>query len=155
MDGIQGAVLSVKVKYLADWNRSRRRNAAIYSRLLGDVKGIALPGEADYREHVYHLYPVRCHNRDLLGRYLTGKEIGWGIHYPVPVHLQEAYRFLGHKRGDFPVAEACAEAMISLPMFAELTEEQIAYVCREIESFISGSRGVVKEDRILSAGLQG
>jgi dTDP-4-amino-4,6-dideoxygalactose transaminase len=92
--------------------------------------------EADYARHIYHIYAVRVENRDALMSDLAKKDIGCGIHYPLPIHLQEAYRFLGHEKGSFPVAERCAQELVSLPMFAELTPGQIEQVCREIRSFL-------------------
>jgi dTDP-4-amino-4,6-dideoxygalactose transaminase len=134
MDGLQGAVLSVKLKYLPAWNEARRKNAALYSNLLMDVKEITLPTEMDYARHVYHLYAIRTHNRDDLKGYLAERGIECGIHYPVPVHLQEAYRHFGILKGTFPVAEKCAEEFLSLPMYPELTREQIGYVATELRN---------------------
>ncbi len=128
MDGIQGAILSVKLKYLESWNEARRANARIYDEALKEVDGITLPCEAGYGRHVYHLYAVRVPQRDLLSNTLKEKGISCGIHYPVPVHLQNAYSHLGIESGSLPVSEACALDFLSLPMYAELTEEQIYYV---------------------------
>ncbi len=135
MDGIQGAVLNVKLPYLPAANEARRKNAALYSELLADVAGIRLPSEMEYANHVYHLYVVRVKERDEFMKALAGKGIGCGIHYPVPVHLQEAYAFLGHGAGSFPVAESCAAEIVSLPMFPELSNEQIHYVVDAIRGF--------------------
>src|SRR3989339_1446546 len=128
MDGIQGAILNVKLKYLAGWNESRRANAREYTRLLSPVEGILLPHEATYAKHIYHIYAIRTKQRDRLMARLAEKGISCGIHYPVPIHLQDAYRCLGLKVGSFPVAEKCADELLSLPMFPELTTEAIAYV---------------------------
>jgi dTDP-4-amino-4,6-dideoxygalactose transaminase len=127
MDGIQGAVLSVKLKYLPKWNEARRNNAQQYNAQLGDSDNVLIPREMDYAKHVYHVYALRVKNRDGLISKLGEKGIGTNVHYPVPVHLQNAYEFLGLKQGSFPVAERVASEFISLPMFAELTEEQIQY----------------------------
>lgn len=135
MDGIQGAVLSVKLKRLESWNKARRKNARLYNELLSDVDGVITPGEADYAKHVYHIYAIRVQNRDILIKKLTEKNIACGIHYPVPIHLQEAYSFLGHGKGSFPIAEKCAEEFVSLPMFPELTREQIEYIVNQIKTF--------------------
>ena len=121
MDGFQGAVLSVKLKYLPQWNESRRKNAAIYNQLFAGFGSVVTPIEMDYGKHVYHVYALRVKNRDGLISALAEKGIGTNIHYPVPVHLQDAYSFLGLKKGSFPVAEQCAAEFVSLPMFAELT----------------------------------
>src|SRR5215207_4052832 len=135
LEGIQGAVLGVKLKYLDDWNALRRRHAARYRALLAplaDSGALALPVEADYAEHVYHLVVVRTDARDRLQRYLSAAGVQTGIHYPVPVHLQPAYAALGHREGDFPVAESQAKRVLSLPMFAELTEHQLKYVAHAL-----------------------
>ncbi|MGA7828358.1 MAG: DegT/DnrJ/EryC1/StrS family aminotransferase [Geobacteraceae bacterium] len=137
MDGIQGAVLSVKLKYLAKWNEARRKNAALYHRLLQDLDGIILPLEMDYAKHVYHIYAVRVKNRDALAAKLANSGINCMIHYPIPVHLQEAYHHLGLKKGSFPVSEKCMEEFLSLPMYPELTEEQIEYVAQELRNIFS------------------
>jgi dTDP-4-amino-4,6-dideoxygalactose transaminase len=128
MDGIQGAILNVKLKYLSSWNESRRAHAREYTRLLSPVEGVRLSREASYAKHIYHIYAIRTKQRDRFMARLAEKGISCGIHYPVPIHLQDAYRFLGLKAGSYPVAEKCADELLSLPMFPELTTEQIAYV---------------------------
>ncbi len=128
MDGLQGAVLCVKLAHLPAWNDARRKNAGLYTCLLTDREEIILPREMDYARHVYHLYVIRTRCRDDLKSYLAEKGIVCGIHYPVPVHLQEAYRHFGIQKGTFPVAEKCAEEFLSLPMYPELTREQIECV---------------------------
>jgi dTDP-4-amino-4,6-dideoxygalactose transaminase len=136
MDGFQGAVLSVKLKYIDSWNASRRENAATYGRFLAaGADGLILPVEADYAKHIYHIYAVRMKDRDTLMDALGKKGIATGIHYPIPLHLTGAYRSLGYKEGDFPVAERCASEFISFPMFPELTEEQIHYVADAIKEW--------------------
>jgi dTDP-4-amino-4,6-dideoxygalactose transaminase len=135
MDGLQGAVLSVKLKHLADWNEARRRNAKMYNDLLADLDEITIPQEASYAKHIYHIYAIRVQNRDVLMKALAEQGISCGIHYPVPVHLTEAYRSLGLKKGSFPVAESCAKELLSLPMFPELSKEQIEQVAFEIKRF--------------------
>ncbi len=134
MDGFQGAVLSVKLKHLSQWNESRRKNAQLYNQLLSDVDGIILPTEADYAKHVYHIYAILIDNRQQLMDALAKEQISCGIHYPVPLHLQEAYSSLGYKKGNFPITEKCCEQLVSLPMFPELTSEQISYVVEKIKS---------------------
>lgn len=138
MDGFQGAVLSVKLRHLPRWNEARRTLAKAYIESLESVPGIALPREAPYARHVYHLFPVRVRGRDSLIQALGAKGIFCGIHYPVPVHLQDAYRSLGLKVGSFPVAEAAASEFVSLPMFPELTLEQVRLVCSEIHRWVRG-----------------
>ena len=136
LDAIQAAVLRIKLKRLHVWNNSRRKNAALYTELLQDVSGITLPVKAELTESVYHLYVILADNRDGLQKFLSEKGIATGLHYPLPLHLQKAYAHLGHKKGDFPVAEHTAERLLSLPMYPELTEEQIHYVCSSIRQFV-------------------
>jgi dTDP-4-amino-4,6-dideoxygalactose transaminase len=136
MDGIQGAILSVKLKHLPAWNDARRKNAALYDALLKDAKGVATPQKAAYAKHVYHIYAIRVKDRDALIAALTAKDIHCGIHYPIPLHLQEAYKSLGYRKGAFPVAETAASEFVSLPMFAELTGEQIARVATELKAIV-------------------
>jgi dTDP-4-amino-4,6-dideoxygalactose transaminase len=152
LEGIQGAVLNVKLKYLDGWNDLRRAHAARYRELLtgahssgdnGDDNNgdnsLALPQELPYARHIYHLYVVQSGERDALQKHLSAAEIQTGIHYPVPVHLQPAYASLGHRAGDFPVAERQAARVLSLPMFPELTDEQIARVAASVHAFdVSG-----------------
>ncbi|MFC1634696.1 DegT/DnrJ/EryC1/StrS family aminotransferase [Planctomycetota bacterium] len=138
MDGFQGAVLSVKLKHLPAWNEARRKNAQIYNDLLAKIDGVITPFEADYAKHVYHVYAIRIKNRDALIRALAEKDVSCGIHYPVPIHLQEAYRFLGYEKGNFPIVEKCTEELVSLPMFPELSREQIERgVCHEIKCLLT------------------
>lgn len=133
MDGFQGAVLSVKLKYLPAWNEARRKNAALYNTLLNGADGVITPREMDYAKHVYHIYAIRAKKRDELIAKLGEKGVNCGIHYPVPVHLQNAYVSLGLKPGSFPVAEKVASEFVSLPMFPELTSEQIEYVATAVK----------------------
>lgn len=135
MEGIQGAVLDVKLKYIADWTRRRQENAQWYRECLQAIPELILPAERADSTHVYHLYAVRVQRREELIQFLQAADIQTGIHYPVPCHLQEAYANLGHQAGDFPVAERCANSELSLPMFPELTREQIEYVSDAIRRF--------------------
>lgn len=137
MDGFQGAVLSVKLKHLPAWNDARKRNARLYDELLADADDVITPVEVDRAGHVYHVYAIRTKDRDALINYLAEKNVYCGIHYPMPIHLQNAYSFLGKGKGSFPVAEKCAEQLVSLPMFPELSKEQIEYVVRETKHFIA------------------
>jgi dTDP-4-amino-4,6-dideoxygalactose transaminase len=127
MDGVQGAVLGVKLRYLEGWTEARRRNAAEYSRNLADT-GIGLPRERRDCRHVFHLYVVRLDQRDLWRGRLAEAGVQTGVHYPIPVHLQPAYRDLGYSSGDFPVCERASAEVLSLPMFPELTGDQIRQV---------------------------
>jgi dTDP-4-amino-4,6-dideoxygalactose transaminase len=133
MDGIQGAVLSVKLKHLGTWNAARRKNAHRYNELLRGF-GITLPVEADHAKHVYHVYVVRVKGRDQVISGLAEKGINCGIHYPIPIHLQNAYSSLNLGAGSFPVAELCASEFLSLPMFPELSREQIEYVATQLKA---------------------
>jgi len=136
LDAIQAGVLRIKLKRLAGWNESRRQNAQYYNELLSEIDGVTIPVEADFANAVYHLYVIFVDNRDALQKYLADKGIGTGLHYPVPLHLQKAYSHMGHKEGSFPVAENAAKRLLSLPMFPELTREQIKYVCDTIKAFM-------------------
>jgi len=128
MDGIQGAVLSVKLRRLAAENERRRQLADLYRRLLDGCPGVMLPEEAADARHVWHIYPVLVANRDAVLSAMGGRGVSCGIHYPGPLHLEDAYRSLGIGKGAFPVAERCADQELSLPMFAYLTDDQAAYV---------------------------
>ena len=137
MDGIQGAVLSVKLKHLAKWTEARRRNARIYDELLQGVHAVVPPKEAAYGKHVFHLYAIRVAERDRLIAALAEKEIFCGIHYPIPVHLLDAYKSLNLGKGSFPVAEKNAADFVSLPMFPELTREQIDYTVKGLKESLA------------------
>lgn len=129
MDGLQGAVLRVKLRHLEEWTEGRRTVAATYRELLADHPAVRLPEERDGARHVYHLFVVRVEDRDGLRRTLGEAGIATGIHYPLPLHRLTAYRRLGHGKGSFPVSEAICEDILSLPMYAELTRDQITAVC--------------------------
>jgi len=133
MDGLQGSVLSVKLQHLRNWNKSRRNNAQLYNEQLSNIDGIIVPKEADYANHVYHIYAVRVHERDAFISNLAEKDIYCGIHYPVPIHLTEAYKFCGYEIGSFPVSEKLANELVSLPMFPEMTPDQVDYVVKNIK----------------------
>ncbi|OGV63264.1 MAG: hypothetical protein A3K19_12905 [Lentisphaerae bacterium RIFOXYB12_FULL_65_16] len=126
LDTLQAAVLRVKLKRLPAWNEARRAHACRYNEQLKD-SGVVTPVEAPGRKHIYHLYVVRTQNREGLRQHLEGRGVAVGIHYPVPVHLQAAYKDLGYAEGAFPITEQHAAHVLSLPMFPELTEEQIGY----------------------------
>jgi len=136
LDAIQAGVLRIKLKHLASWNESRRKNAAYYNKRLSAIPGIQLPVEADYARSVYHLYVIHTDRRDELQQFLGEKGIATGLHYPLPLHLQNAYAHLGLKEGTFPVAENSARRLLSLPMFPELTQDQMDYVADSIHAFV-------------------
>ena len=134
MEGIQGAVLGVKLKHLAKWTSERRRIAHRYHELLADTP-LQLPREADYAQSAYHLYVVRHLRRDGLKQHLEDNTIGCGLHYPVPLHLQKCYASLGYQVGDFPIAEKAARECLSLPIYPELTDAQVETVAAVIGRF--------------------
>lgn len=131
MEGLQGGILSVKLKYLDRWNDQRRVAAAEYSRVLAETD-LEAPMEMPYNHHVYHLYVIQSSKRDLLREQLTDAGIESGLHYPTPLHLQEAYRFLGYKHGDFPVTEAVKDRILSLPIYPGIQSETIARVVSQL-----------------------
>lgn len=136
LDAIQAGILRVKLKHLETWNEKRRDAARRYQELFrGADEEVTLPHEPWWAQGVYHLYVVRVHDRDILQNRLTGEQIGTGIHYPVPLHLQEACRKLGYKKGAFPVAERVSVELLSLPMFPQITEEQQYRVVQAILDF--------------------
>ena len=137
MAGMQGAILRVKLRHLEDWTQARRAHAAYYDQLLADAD-VATPTAMPHARHVYHLYVIRSSQRDALQNALGEKKIYTGIHYPIPVHMQKAHADLGYKQGDFPVTEKAADEILSLPMFAELLDEEIVQVCEAIKEFTNG-----------------
>jgi len=134
LDTMQAAVLRVKLPHLDAWNASRRRAAATYAELLADLPMVT-PVTAEDVEHIFHLYVVRVHNREALMEHLRQLGVATGLHYPIPIHLQPAYGELGYKRGDFPITEAFAETILSLPIFPELDDDKVAYVVDGIRDF--------------------
>lgn len=134
LDTIQAAVLLVKLKYLESWSKARLNAARLYNKLLKDTPVIT-PRIPEDSIHVFHLYVIRTPKRDLLSDYLNKEGIATGLHYPVPIHLQEAYKQLGHRKEDFPVSEKLSGEILSLPMFPELKEPQIEYISKTIKKF--------------------
>lgn len=139
LDALQAGLLHVKLQHLADWNEKRRLRAAEYSRLLKDANDIVAPNEPAWSKAVYHLYVIRCKDRDALMSHLKEQGIGSGIHYPIPLHLQNAYAWREYKMGDFPVTEKVAREIVSLPMYPRLTAEQQRRVVHEVLSFTSSA----------------
>lgn len=137
MDGIQAAVLRIKLRHLNEANNLRREHSATYSRAFAGIEGIITPREASYAKHVYHIYSIRVQGRDEVMRSLEARGIGCGIHYPIPVHLQEAYGALGYSQRSFPVAEVCAGEFLSLPMFPELTTLQLEVVVDAVRDAVA------------------
>lgn len=135
LDTLQAAFLSLKIKHLDHWTQQRQQAAAQYTEQLAEVADLQLPMCAPQASHVYHLYVIRHPRRNQLQDFLQKNGIQTAIHYPTPPHLQAAYKDLGFKKGAFPIAESLAETSLSLPMFAGITPEQIAYVCEIIRRF--------------------
>jgi len=141
MEGMQGAILRVKLRRLEDWTESRRAHAAEYDRLLADTN-LQTPAAMPGMRHVYHIYAVRVREREAIQKSLAADGIQTGIHYPAPVHVQPAYAGLGYKRGDFPNAESAAAEVISLPMFPEMTQPQIEAVAAAVRRAVGSKQGV-------------
>ncbi|MCM8786990.1 MAG: DegT/DnrJ/EryC1/StrS family aminotransferase [Candidatus Omnitrophica bacterium] len=135
IDEIQAAILRIKLKYLNRWNKERRKKAILYKKELKKIREIKVPLEIKHSEGVYHLFVIRAKKRNDLKRYLEKKGIITGIHYPLPIHLVESFRYLGYKNGDFPVSEKLSAEVLSLPLYAEINSEKIKYVTEEIKSF--------------------
>lgn len=144
MEGIQGAVLGVKLKYIDKWTDERRRVATRYKELLGNLEQLILPDEMPGHKHVYHLYVIKVNVgniqknqeiRNKLQTYLQEQKISTGLHYPVPLHMQECFKHLDYKQGDFPETEKLAKSGLSLPMYPELSNAQIEYVVSAIKKF--------------------
>lgn len=136
LDAIQAAVLSVKLQYLDDENRRRREHARTYDRLLDGLPDLIPPFCPQQAGHVHHIYAVLVRDRQDVMRKLEKRGIGAGIHYPVPLHLQSAYRILGYESGDFPIAECCASGFVSLPMYPELLPDQVAHVAATVRECV-------------------
>jgi dTDP-4-amino-4,6-dideoxygalactose transaminase len=150
LDAIQAGILQVKLRHLSKWTELRRDAAAHYRELLGTLAGnyIGLPDEPEWTKCVYHLFVIRASNRDGLIKHLAGKGIGTGIHYPVPLHLQNAYANLGYRSGDFPVAEALAREIVSLPMYPQLTVDQRIRVASEVVEFVTSQKPLLARVKI-------
>jgi dTDP-4-amino-4,6-dideoxygalactose transaminase len=143
LDGLQAAVLRVKMRYMARWNEQRRERAAAYDRLFAQagLGGTSSPVQLPFRDeralHVFHQYVIRAQRRDELRSFLAEHGIGTEIYYPIPLHLQPCFAYLGYRQGDFPEAERAAREVLALPMFPELTEEEQKYVVEAVAEFYS------------------
>jgi len=135
LEGMQGAILDVKLKYLPEWTEKRRRNADLYRSALAGIPEVVVPREMAGARHVYHIFCVRVPRRDELIKYLGDHQVYTGIHYPIPCHQQNAYADLGYKAGDLPLSESYAGQLLSLPMSEMLKEEELLYVCETIKQF--------------------
>ena len=135
-DALQVAALRVKLKHLADWNEARRNKADLYIELLRNVDRVKLPKVADDCTPVYHVFVIQVDNRDQVVEALTSKNISTGLHYPIPLHLQKAYAHLKIPEGSFPVTESYTKRLLSLPLYPELTKEQINYVVESLKRIL-------------------
>ncbi|MCX7957316.1 MAG: DegT/DnrJ/EryC1/StrS family aminotransferase [Endomicrobia bacterium] len=135
LDTLQAAILRVKLKYLSLWNEKRRKIAAMYNSMLKNIGDVRPMKTTDNCVPVYHLYVVRTSKRDELKKFLLENGIGVGIHYPLPLHLQPAFRFLGYRKGDFPVAEKLTKEILSLPMYPFMKEHWVEIICKLIKKF--------------------
>jgi dTDP-4-amino-4,6-dideoxygalactose transaminase len=133
MDGVQGAILDVKLRHMDAWTEARRRRAVLYRQLLQNTDA-RLPAERPGSRHVYHIFAVRLAQREAWRARLAEAGVQTGVHYPIPVHLQPAYADLGYERGDFPVSEALADEVLSLPIYPELTDEQVETIAGVIRA---------------------
>jgi dTDP-4-amino-4,6-dideoxygalactose transaminase len=141
LDALQAAILRVKLNHLDRWTEGRQRNAARYERLFTEARlldRVTLPVTQPGNYHVFNQYTIRAQRRDELKNFLKDRGIGTEVYYPIPMHVQDCYRFLGHKKGDFPQSEQAAAEALSIPIFAELTDEQLAYVVGTIKDFYGG-----------------
>jgi dTDP-4-amino-4,6-dideoxygalactose transaminase len=145
MDAIQAAILRVKLPHVETWNQQRREHAAHYNRLLAEVGLLSRQGAAPVRllatsshaQHVFHQYVIRAERRDDLRKFLTTRRIGTEIYYPLPLHLQPCFAYLGHREGDLPESERAAREVLALPMFPELTKDEQRWVVDSIAEFYS------------------
>lgn len=135
LDTIQAAVLSVKLKYINNAIEKRLAVANWYKDRLKDVEGIKIPKTAENQKQVYYVFNILAERRDELAAYLKENEIGYSIYYPIPLHLQKCFNYLGYKKGDFPVAERTSESILALPIYPEITEEEVDFVCETIKKF--------------------
>lgn len=135
LDTLQAAILSVKLKYIDEAIKKRQEIANLYMELLSDCENIKLPKVKGDQNQVYYVFNILADNRDELAEYLKKNEIGYSIYYPMPLHLQKAFQYLGYKKGDFPVAERVSEKIIALPIYPEITNEEVQFVCETIKKF--------------------
>jgi dTDP-4-amino-4,6-dideoxygalactose transaminase len=140
MDEVQSAILRVKLRHLDAWNTMRRALAAEYNSQLFGVEEIVRPTERPYAEHVYHLYVIRTPDREGLSAWLRKHNIATGVHYPIPVHLQQAWLAAGYSGGSLPITEASSQEVLSLPMYPELTVDQVHYICQTVKDYFRPQR---------------
>jgi len=150
LDGIQAAVLGVKLRHLEESIEGRQARAQQYLERMKEFSSVVLPQTQPGNRHVWHIFAIRVANREDVMKQLQERGIGCGIHYPIPVHLQEAYRSLGHEPGSFPIAETCAAEFVSLPMFPELTEEQVDCVVESLREILP-QEGATRDESLVEA----
>lgn len=137
LEEIQAGVLNVKMKYIQKWTETRRNIASLYTKIFSEmgIDEVITPYHAEYVKPVYHLYVIRVKNREGLNKHLNEKGVQTGLHYPLPLHMQKAYADLNHKPGDFPVAQKYAGEILSIPMYPEMTNDMVQYVCETVKEF--------------------
>jgi len=135
LDTLQAAILSVKLRHLEEFVEKRRKAANTYNKKLADIKQITTPYEAQYAYHAFHIYAIVCDKRDELREHLLKAGVQTAIHYPTPIHLQEPYLKMGFRKGDFPLSESHSQHVLALPIFPEIQEEEISYICDKIHQF--------------------
>ena len=148
LDALQAGLLTAKLRHLEDWNRKRRECARQYDELLSSVDGVIRPFCPEWVRAVYHLYVIRVKERDKIQKELANSGIGTAIHYPIPLHMQRAYRHLGFSKGDFPVAEKVASEILSLPMYPQLRADEVRCVVRELAKSVNPPVTNVSHQRI-------
>ena len=154
LDTIQAGILHAKLEHLADWNAKRRKIAKRYAEQLTDVEGLVMPFEPSWSRAVYHLYVVRVPDRQEMQNALKAVGIGTGIHYPVPLHVQQAYQHLGYRNGDLPITEKVSAQILSLPMYPQLSEEQQSRVVEALKELPrAGSQRIATAGRRLARCL--
>ena len=135
LDSIQAAILEVKLKYFNKHIKARQKAAKYYDEHLEEIEDLQIPERVEYSTHTFHQYTIKTDKRDELQQFLKSKNVPSMVYYPGVIHLQEAYRFLGYKKGDFPVSEQLVKTVLSLPMHTELTEEQLKYIIGSVKEF--------------------
>jgi len=140
LDSLQAAVLKVKLRYLENWSNQRRQNASIYNNLLSNIEEIKIPYIDEKALTIYNQYTIICKKRDELQNFLQKKDIGCAIYYPLPLHLQECFNYLGYKEGDLPFSEKASKEVLSIPIYSELADLQIEYVANKIKEFYQEQR---------------
>lgn len=155
LDSLQAGILSVKLRYLTEWNQKRLQIARRYNELLSSLDGVVVPYQPEWSRAVYHLYVVCVQDREGLQKHLADAKIDTGIHYPVPLHLQKAYANFGYKQGDFPVTEKVVSQILSLPIYPQLVPAQQLKVVEHVKEFVATNLGEAKPEGIVSSSFLG